>query len=327
MVRTRRQGLTLIELLVLIGIVALLISILLPLIARTRQSGGRMKCPSNLRQIGQAIQMYANEHKGQFPRAAFDGAGGMPTEYTAALAPHPFLASGPGPNDVTAALFLLVRTQDLTPEVFICPSVKGAEPWDFGGGGRTAKGASNFPGRQFLTYSYANPYATPAAEKDGYKLAYTLTSDFAIAADMNAGGAAVTAVTPTSPRKAIAAANSVNHGGDGQNVLYADGHVEFQDTPLCGMAREGGDAGSFRDNIYTHGAGWGGAAAVRGSPADARDSILLPTALDGPAPSAAASPAAKASMGWLWGGMAAVLVGFIFLVAARARRQQRGVSG
>ena len=320
MARTRRHGFTLAELLVVIGIVALLISILVPLISRTRQSGGRVKCPSNLRQIGQAIQMYANDFKGQFPRAVFDGAGGPPTEYSAPLAPHPFLAGGPGPNDVTAALFLLARTQDITPEVFICPSVEGAEPWDFGGGGRTAKGVSNFPGRQFLTYSYINPYATPAVEKEGFRLSYSLSSDFAIAADMNPGGAGATAATPTSPRKVIAAANSPNHAGDGQNVLYADGHVEFHDTPFGGMPRDGGAAGKFRDNIYTHGAGWGAGAGVRGSPADALDSLLLPTALDGPAPSAAASPAAKGSMGWLWGGMAAVMA-LCVAAAARARRR------
>ena len=318
-----RRGFTLVELLVVLLMIVLAVSILLPGIERTRHRGGRLKCPSNLRQIGQAIQMYANDHKGHFPRAVYDGVGGAPTEYTAPLAPHPFLGGGPGPNDVTAALFLLVRTQDLTPEVFVCPSVDGAERWDFGGGGRTAQGVSNFPGRQFLTYSYANPYPTPAAEKAGYKLDYTLTSEFAIVADMNPGGSAVVAATPTSPKAVLASANSPNHAGDGQNVLYADGHVEFQNTPFCGMRRDGGAAGgTFRDNLYTPGAG-SGSAAVRGAAADALDSVLLPTALDGPAFSAAASPAAKGSMGWLWGTMAATFAACAIFAAQRTRRGQQ----
>ena len=321
--RTRRRyGITLVELLVILGIICLLISLILPIIVRTRHAGGGRRCSSNLRQIGQAIQMYANENKGRFPRAMFDGAGGPPTEYTAPLAPHPFRPGGPGPNDVTAALFLLARTQDMTPEVFVCPSVRDAEPWDFGGGGRAARNVSNFPGRQFLSYSYANPYPTPAAAKAGYQLTYSLTSDFAIVADMNPGAPGATSAGPQSPRAAIAAANSRNHAGDGQNVLYADGHVEFQDTPFCGMLRNAGDApGPFRDNIYTHGSG--ATAGVRGAPVDALDSVLLPAAPDGPAPSRAASPAAKASMPWLWGGGAGVFAALVVLAMLVRRRKQQ----
>jgi len=65
--KQRCKGFTLVELLVVIGIIALLISILIPTLGKARNQAQRIKCQANLQQIGQVWHMYANENDGWFP--------------------------------------------------------------------------------------------------------------------------------------------------------------------------------------------------------------------------------------------------------------------
>lgn len=64
----RAPAFTLVELLVVLGIVAYLVALLLPVLSTARQTAQRTQCSANLRQLGIAIQLYANLNQGWIPR-------------------------------------------------------------------------------------------------------------------------------------------------------------------------------------------------------------------------------------------------------------------
>jgi prepilin-type N-terminal cleavage/methylation domain-containing protein/prepilin-type processing-associated H-X9-DG protein len=104
-------GFTLVELLVVIGIIALLIAILLPALQQAREAGNSTACLSNMRQIGVAMQIYATENKGrwlpgyQFPEAT--------ATWPSTMAPPYYFVWLPG------------KYLNQSPNVFTCPSDEG----------------------------------------------------------------------------------------------------------------------------------------------------------------------------------------------------------
>jgi len=71
----RRPGsgaFTLVELLVVIGIIALLISILMPALSKAREQANAVKCMSNQRNLGNALVLFTQEHQGFLPKAWFN---------------------------------------------------------------------------------------------------------------------------------------------------------------------------------------------------------------------------------------------------------------
>ncbi|MHC4270755.1 MAG: type II secretion system protein [Planctomycetota bacterium] len=130
----KKKGFTLVELLVVIAIIALLMSILMPALARVRQIAYRMICGTNLSGIGKAMLVYANDSDERYPRA-----GGRRSEWstTGAIgdwdAPSENLAfagtgggrAGGRKATITSSHYLLVKYADVSPKQFVCKGDSG----------------------------------------------------------------------------------------------------------------------------------------------------------------------------------------------------------
>lgn len=111
------RAFTLIELLVVMAIIALLAGMLLPALSRGKESARATQCLNQMRQIGMAVRLYAEDHGDEFPRSQ-----------------HSAFANGQLPWERSLAPFLSSTTilwTNLMEGVYHCPSDRRPAPWSF----------------------------------------------------------------------------------------------------------------------------------------------------------------------------------------------------
>lgn len=270
----RKKGFTLVELLVVIAIIALLMSILMPALSKVRQLANRVVCGTNLKGIGSAMMLYSGDMDGDYPRAGRSGntwqsgTNGLPNNETAQSVEQAYdEGEGNGPT-ITASYYLLVKYDYTSADQFLCKSDTGVSEfdapnkelyWDFYATQGSNLNYSN--PAEHCSYSLQLPYDNPDDNRSYYPNPAT-NPGMAIAADRNPyiesqaeeAHEVVTSsgqekgfywdpVDQTATREDRQNGNTPVHQKEGQNVLFNDGHVEFENWPYCGIED---------DNIYTY---------------------------------------------------------------------------
>ncbi len=246
-IRKKLQAFTLIELLVVIAIIALLISILLPSLSRARELSKRTVCSANLRGIGQAMYIYAQDDPGLFPCVADINTptGGLMICYRPADREiEPSTTGTPSP---TVDMWTLVRQNNTTPKQFICPSTT-----DTPDPAQDSLAYYDFLGNPWGRYnSYAYQYQH---DPNRPQIGTSSEPTFPVMADANPYLKGAINVTPPTDRVSQFRGNSNNHTNrEGQNVLFQDAHVLFEKGPDVGLSGKFLNVPSSRgrDNCYT----------------------------------------------------------------------------
>jgi len=113
-----RGAFTLIELLVVIAIIAILAALLLPALARAKESARSTQCLGQMRQLGLAVRLYAEDNADEFPRSQHSAFSHGQLTWGRAVAPQ--LGSG------------TTNWTNLLASVYHCPSDRRTTPWSYG---------------------------------------------------------------------------------------------------------------------------------------------------------------------------------------------------
>jgi prepilin-type N-terminal cleavage/methylation domain-containing protein len=184
----KRCGFTLVELLVVIGIIAVLLGILLPALGRAREHANRVACLANLRSIGQAMRLYADTYKDRLPNS---NPPNTTYDYDA----------------INTVLVAFAKEFLPSPASLHCRSDQSPVPERI----ETADYTS--PNSARCSYDFYSVFWAP---EYGPKLV-KLSSQAPLAWDLDGGSATGT------PQQ--------NHGVKGGNVVFGDGHADWQEQP------------------------------------------------------------------------------------------------
>ena len=146
----RARGFTFIDLLVAVAVMTVLVTLMLPMLTGAYETARRVRCASNIRQIGLALQMYADDNNDKLPPSIFESDDGTDEHdtITVRLADDDIRTTGDGPR-WDGLGYLFYRQYIDTPEVFYCPSHHGDHPYD-----RYADRWINQPGHININYQF-----------------------------------------------------------------------------------------------------------------------------------------------------------------------------